>query len=408
MAAKSTALCLLCRGTKKLCGKAYCPVLVVNNARTLLRPIEGELLEGSTPPSVFVSWVGYPKVKIGPAAPPIVGDTRVYDLPEKWLGISVDQVLEMRLSLVRGMSRIDVRRPSTLDGLREIALSSAPVDVEMKFAKPPKAPPILDSHLSPMGPGGSLERVRVLGNPRIPRPVEKAYGDTDLPAIKAVAYLYASGIPVSSIQKIFSVGALGVGSRRKLVPTRWSITAVDDTISNHILKTVKQFKSFNKVLYFERKYAKNTFTAIIAPGSWSYEWIEAWFPRTTWNKGPTVEVEGDYEGYKGRTTYAVLGGCYYAARLATAEYMLREKRQGTAVLIREIYEGFDVPIGVWFVRENLRALFKTKPERYDTVEEALARLDMATRLPLETWLRTSRLLRRLLSQKSLEAYLKWQ
>ena len=124
-----------------------------------------------------------------------------------------------------------------------------------------------------------------------------------------------------------------------------------------------------------------------------------------WNPTGAVEVEGDYEGYSGRTTYASLGGCYYAARLATAEFMVREKRQGAVLLIREIYEGFFSPIGVWFVRENVRQLFRTRPERYDSLGEVLERLGEATRLPLRVWLEKSRLLKTLQRQELLVYYL---
>jgi hypothetical protein len=84
--------------------------------------------------------------------------------------------------------------------------------------------------------------------------------------------------------------------------------------------------------------------------------------------------------------------------------MLREKRQGTAILIREIYEGFFSPIGVWFVRENIRQLFRTKPEKYSSLGEVLERLGKATRLPLQVWLEKSRLLRNLLRQESILNY----
>ena len=82
--------------------------------------------------------------------------------------------------------------------------------------------------------------------------------------------------------------------------------------------------------------------------------------------------------------------------------MLRERRQGAAILIREIYEGFFLPIGVWFVRENLREMFRSKPEKYDSLKEVFERLSRATRLPIYTWLSTSTLLRILRSQSRLE------
>ncbi len=44
-------------------------------------------------------------------------------------------------------------------------------------------------------------------------------------------------------------------------------------------------------------------------------------------------------------------------------------------------------------------------DRFDTVEEALSHLAKATRLPLDTWLRSSRLLRSLLTQEALDAFM---
>jgi hypothetical protein len=278
------------------------------------------------------------------------------------------------------------------------------VDIEMALARKPSFRVLLDVFSPPLGPAGPVQKIRVSGEPRLTRPVEKMYYSLDVKASDAVMYLYESGIPVSHIQRMLSTGALGYAFQRKLVPTRWSITAVDSTISQRLIEKIKDFEPFTEFLFFQWKHEDNNFIGIIVPRGWSYEWIEAWFPHTMWNPSSRIEVEGDYEGYKGRTTYASLGGCYYAARLAAAEYMLREKRQGTAILIREIYEGFFSPIGVWFVRENIRQLFRTKPEKYSSLGEVLERLGKATRLPLQVWLEKSRLLRNLLRQESILNY----
>ena len=48
--------------------------------------------------------------------------------------------------------------------------------------------------------------------------------------------LYNSGIEISKIQKCFSIGMLG--KKRKLVPTKWSITATDDIISKSIVEEI--------------------------------------------------------------------------------------------------------------------------------------------------------------------------
>lgn len=51
---------------------------------------------------------GYPKVKVGPMVPPLHGDTTILDTPEIWLGKSIEEIVNYRLPLVRGVSNIDV------------------------------------------------------------------------------------------------------------------------------------------------------------------------------------------------------------------------------------------------------------------------------------------------------------
>jgi hypothetical protein len=52
----------------------------------------------------------------------------------------------------------------------------------------------------------------------------------------------------------------------------------------------------------------------MSPEEWSYELVEAWFPGTTWNpSGQHVGICSDWEPYEGRSSYASIGGCYYAA-----------------------------------------------------------------------------------------------
>ncbi|MEM4667295.1 MAG: Nre family DNA repair protein [Thermofilum sp.] len=402
MSSRGAELCLLCRGAKGLCGKRSCPVLALWRAVESVKPPSSPELEELSPPSVFVGRVGYPKVRVAPAVTTGGGSAELYEKPELWLEMPLEEVLRMRLSLVRGVVQADVRKPRILEEITLAAMSSKPVELDIRFEKPPKPRVHLDLFSPPFGPAGVAEKVRVLSNPAVPKPLERVHGDESLKAEEAVVYLYENGVPVSQIQRAFSVGALGSARLRRLVPTRWSITAVDDILSRHLLRQVRRFEQLDSYLFFERRFADNTFVAILAPGSWSYEWIEAWFPHTTWNPGIEVSVEGDWEGFRGRDSYASLGGCYYAARLATAEYLVKVRRQATAILLREIYEGFFLPIGVWFVRENIRELFRSQPERYSSLREVLERLSRSTRLPLSTWLKASRLLRDMLLQRKLE------
>lgn len=402
-------LCSVCRG-RNWCGLSYCPLLARRLASLKLYGIKGSReLFGSSPPSVFVGRYGYPLVNIGPSTPPETGDTSIYDLPEKWIGVKLEEILRYRLSLVTGSTRVkvyDLNNP-LLEKIHEIILSIKPVDVEIVLEKPAVPRISLSDFEPPQGPRAPLNRVRVVGNPVIPRIVDRVYND-ELKARDAVLLLYKHNIPVSSIQKMFSVGVLGLKRERKLVPTRWSITAVDSIISDSLLEEVKKYSEINSYEVYVRKYYDNLFIALLAPGKWSFEWMEAWWPGSTWNPGShEIIVEGDYEGYHGRTTYPEIGGCYYATRLAIAEHLHKRKKQAIAIVLRESYPGFNLPIGVWFVRENIRRMMNGDPVlKTNDLKEVLEIIDRETRLGSSRWIKHSRLLRRLLYSSTINDFLK--
>jgi hypothetical protein len=398
-------LCILCRG-RGFCGLSYCPVLSRTRAQIKLKKVESsKVIEGSSPPAVFVGRYGYPYVRIGASTPPLMGDTSLYDYPEKWLNLKIDDVLDFRWSLITGFTVNQVRAVDNplVENMRLMVMSVKPVDVYIEVSKPPRPVITFDEHLPPMGPRSPLEKVKIIGNPSIPKPIDTVVSDHDLEAEKAVLKLYFDGIPVSHIQKIFSIGALGVRGQRKLVPTRWSITAVDYIISRNLLKSVKKYEVLGEIQVFEHRIHGNLFLAILYPEKWSYEWMEAWWPGSTWNPlSSSVVVEGDYEDYKGRDTYPGIGGCYYASMLATLEYLNRVKKQATAILLREIYPSFNIPIGVWFVRESVRAMFSKPPVLKTTsLKEVGSYLDTATKLGALKWFSSSRLIRRIITGRKI-------
>ena len=96
-------LCVICRGTKMLCHKERCPLMIkfYSRSKTMLLT-DMKDLAGSSPPAVFVGRYGYPKVDIGPLIPGEFGDTSIMDKPEKWVGKSIDDIVDMRYRLVRG------------------------------------------------------------------------------------------------------------------------------------------------------------------------------------------------------------------------------------------------------------------------------------------------------------------
>ena len=405
----ASGLCVTCRAAKLLCGKPRCPILVKYDSMMKTQPlIDDTALDGSSPPGVFVGRFGYPKVFVGPLIPPVHGDTEVLDTPETWIGRSLDEIVGFRSQLVRGMHRthvLDVEGGGKIvDLTRELALSTAATDVEAQFARKPRGRLVLDEDVQPFGPSAPIERFD-LGGYRVDPKLDRAYSDTDLRAKPAVLGLFRDGIPVSKIQRAFSVGAFGLGKNRRFVPTRWSITAVDDTIGKELREQVKTSPMINEVRVHEAIGFDDRFLVVLVPRPWRYELIEAWYPNTLWNPlGREIVMFGDHEGYEGRTTYASIGGCYYAARLAVAEALEREHRQAAAVILRETHPGYLMPVGVWNVREHVREALRRPPRTFSTPREALEYLTTRLDIPMERWIRTSEVLKHVLFQRALEDF----
>ncbi len=403
------SLCVICKGSRFLCGKTRCPIMVkVNYFMKSVPLLANEDIAGMSPPSVFIGRVGYPNVYAGPLVPPVSEDTSIYDLPEQWFGKSIDEIVGFRSLLVRGKHRVNVNNlinsGKILDSTRELALADNSVDMELNLTKKPRGSIYLNDDVQPFGPSAPIRDLRV-GNARYDHRVEKAYYDTDLKATNAVLDLYSRGVLVTKIQKAFSVGAFGVEKNRKLVPTRWSITAVDDIVSKSLREQVKTFPEINEYRVYESIYMDNVFEILMIPARYSYESMEAWYPGTVWNPaGKNVAIFSDWEGNNGRTTYAAIGGCYYSARLATCEQLVKERRQATVIVLREARPGYIMPIGVWQVRENVRNAMRQKPFLFKSLAESLQFIGGRFEIPLGRWIRQSELLKRALFQKSITDY----
>lgn len=371
--------------------------------------MSSEEIAGASPPSVFIGRMGYPNVYAGPLVPPVHEDTSMYDLPELWFGKSIDEIVGFRSMLIRGKHRVHVQKfneaGKIIEKTREMALAIKPVDVELILTKKPHGSIFLSDEVQPFGPSAPIRDLN-LSNATWDHQIEKAYGDTDLKAVHAVLELYDKGVLETKIQRAFSVGAFGIEKNRRLVPTRWSITAVDDIISKNMMTQVRQFPEINDYRVYESRYLDNVFEVLMTPREWSYEAIEAWYPGTVWNPdGKQAVMFGDWEGHDGRTTYAEIGGCYYAARLAVCELLSKERRQASVIVLREAHPGYIMPVGVWQVRENVRHAMREKPLAFNTLNEALERIASQFQIPLQTWVRQSQLIRNALFQKRITDFL---
>ena len=404
--ARNDSLCVLCKGSRALCGKTRCPIMVKVNYFLKSAPLMAkEDIDGMSPPSVFIGRIGYPNVYAGPLVPPVHEDTSIYDLPEHWFGKSMDEIVGFRSLLIRGKHRVNVQKfgeaGKIMDQTRELALADSSTDIELNLTKKPRGSIYLDDDVQPFGPSAPIRDLHVK-NARYNDKIEKAYYDTDLRATQAVVELYSRGVMVSKIQKAFSVGAFGVEKKRRLVPTRWSITAVDDILSKNLREKVKTYPEINECRVYESIYLDNVFEILMIPSQWSYESMEAWYPGTVWNPaGTNIAIYSDWEGNSGRTTYAAIGGCYYSARLAVCEQLAHERRQATAIVLREARPGYIMPIGVWQVRENVRNAMHQEPYQFKNLAESLQFISSRFEIPMNRWILQSELLKKALFQKKI-------
>lgn len=403
-------MCLRCRSAQLLCGKPVCPILVKYDAFAQTLPMLGSRdLDGSSPPGVFVGRFGYPKVSVGPLVAPLHGDTLLLDSPEDWVGRSVREVVGFRTMLVRGTQRVhvlDAERPHHIVGdLQTLALARDSVETEAKFTRAPRGRLTLTDDAPPYGPSAPIESVR-LDIHRLDPKLERLSRDTDANARIAVRELYQGGVRVSRIQRAFSAGTLGRHGRRMFVPTRWSITAVDDLVGKENLARVRQLPELSEIRVHRLTALDNRWLIALLPGVFRYESIEAWYPSTLWNPNPdAVVIMGDHEGHQGRTTYASIGGCYYAARLAGSEALLKMNRQAGVLVLREVHPGEILPLGVWNVREYVRTALAQPPEVIPTLEALFGTIAQTFAIPLPRWRWASALLHDVMTQRRLDDFL---
>ena len=355
-------------------------------------------LSGATPPSVFVGRYGYPKVKAGPMMPPIHGDTTILDKPEMWLGKSLEEIVNYRLSLVRGVSTVNVHNISEkyVESLQEVAMTNKSVESEATFEKVPitdleqEKDLGLDTDSVSFGPVAPLKSFKTSSSISVDQRIEDVYYDKDLSAAQGIINLYQDGVEISSIHRVLSIGMLGLQKNRRLVPTRWSISATDDVISADLIKKIETFSIIDLFKVYKYAHLGNYYSIILIPDEiWSFEMQEAWYDNNSGN----MQVGVDFENANGLDHYPSIAGAYFAARLSVAEYLFKVKRKAAALVLREIHSEYVMPVGVWQVREGIRRAFEGQAEELENFEQALSFACIGLSLSKYEWKRKSKMYR---------------
>lgn len=380
--------CIRCKG-KGDCGLVTCPVMARFYAQVKRRPVQNIMAPA---PSPFIGSHGYPHVSAGPL---LIDDS---DCPPEWIrqGYSIDDIVSIRAETIRGISSGN----QFLDKIQEVALSSVPIDVEVAFEKPVSYDFSFDGTIAPVGMSGSLTRMSVIENAKVPRPIDKVTSDTDVPAIDAVRELIREGIDVYQIIPLLSTGLLGQGKQRKVVPTRWAITAVDDMAGKKGKKDLinKSWISSIQVLFATG--FKNTICCILIPGPWEFEMIEIWDRQSLW-AGDTISICVDGEKEK-KSGYSPISGAYYSARLAVLEYLTGLGRTATVLVIRYVSNEYWAPLGTWVIREITRKAVAGSCYECSDIPDAVKIASQM--LGFSWWYSHSRMLPRIQSQQTLSSF----
>ena len=347
--------------------------------------VGGDSVFGSVSPSIFVGRRNYPSVSAGLLSPVgREGDAERFRTSGAWFdeGVEIGDVVERRASLLNSNRSTDAAVHDAWDGFlgvqREVAVASDPVDVEIGLADGPRVDAAAKGDVtSPVGPRARAESATLTENPQVPRAVEKTIEDDDWRAEGAMNYLYRRGFDVYEIEDVLSAGALGQAPNRRLVPTRWSITAVDDCVGRYLRGSIRSNPHLDEVRVCREEFMGNVYWVVLAPGDWEYELVELKAAGSVWNPDPEagIWIATDAEGYEGRTGGPEeTAGAYHAARLGVLEQLDEVGRQAKALVLRHVSSEYWAPVGVWQVRESVRAALDGEYATAETFHAAVSRL----------------------------------
>ncbi len=341
-----------------------------------LKKVNENFLTSSVAP--FVGRYGYPNVNLGILTPPETRENaQILDDQIGWSQNKLDipEIIDHRSQLLNSRSKTLVSKTQSklLELAQEIALSKRSVDTEIHLDKKPEIRMNTDPLLPPFAANASLKSARLTENATVPTKVEKVVND-DIKAADALAHLSKS-FDEHYLSKILSVGTLGVRKDRKLVPTRWSITATDDTLGKSHIEDIREYNIIEDYELYFGGYLGNYYAIILIPEVWSYELFEIYAgdihaaDKSAGYKCGKGDFMTDSEFYGGRKDYAshTVGG-YYAARLAITERLMNRKRQASILALRFITDEYTTPLGVWVCRESTRESMKNLVAKFGSQE----------------------------------------
>jgi len=269
-------------------------------------------LDTNSPPSVFVgSKLKYPLVNVGILSPLERDENAwIYDDARYWAkhNFGIKDVVSLRENLLnsRFQSKVTDSRSNANKFVKiaqELAMASKPVDVEIELKRKIGLNAKKDRVVLPQGMRAPLKKAKITGNVRIDRKLDKVIND-EIKASESIEYLYTNKFSEYTLSKILSVGVLGLKKDKKLVPTRWSITATDDILGKKLLEKIRDYKWIENYELFFGEFMGNCYILGFFPNIFSYELFELYLPGSSWNPSNEVKAATDFESYDGKLSEA--------------------------------------------------------------------------------------------------------
>ena len=331
----------------------------------------------------------YPNLMIGPG---IFNDKKeaFSNTPEKWIKSEISEVEKNRqkqIFAVKNYSKIDaVKNKSEITELQNLIKSDKETEVEINYNI--KKLNINEKITGINNKALELEKIKIIDNIKVSRTVDKITGDTQIKAKDAIVEYYNKTNDVYKIEQLLSIGLLGLKKNRIFVPTRWSITSIDDILGKEFFKEVENNQTIDRFKMHKYTFYSNTFYVIFMPYSWSFEMFE-------YVNGNLIAQ--DYEINTPKKEYAnQITGAYYAAREVVLEHLKKINKKASVIVLRDIDEKYNSK-GVWVIREAIKESLEKEEIIFEDLNQVIEYIK--EKLKLKWILQKSEILKGLKFQK---------
>lgn len=394
-------LCFRCKG-RGYCNRGFCVLRQKIQVQKSFNENSKKEFSGENY-NIFVGRFGYPNINVGLLNINEQKKDETIDNPLLWSKeeYDINKIIQLRSNLINSNFKTKIKgfNDKFMDLIKEVSLTDRPVDTEVTLEKKPQFKLTFNQDTTPFGPTIKLEKAKITENIHIPTKVDKVIND-ELLASEGLSILQKKGFDEYYLTKILSAGNLGLNTNKKLVPTRWAITTVDDSLGKDIIKEIKDHKLTNYQLY-NGSYLGNNYIIMFFPEVWSYELFET--------MSNSCEATHDLENYYGRKSYAnETAGGYYAARFSILQKLKSMKRQATTLALRIVTDDYWAPLGVWVVREAVKKTMNNPPIEFNSKEEminyAITYAKTQINYDLTPLINKSEILKQIKTQKKINYY----